>query len=1502
MTKIINPKQQELRKVTAFLITVAIVLVASIAAVLYFNGRTSGDVYDDQLDYTNQANFSYDVTKVEVGRNGATLKNNNDKASVILLNPLRISDKYSGGLEGRILLFEEIAEKAPGAEIYYQLAGDGRNWQYYGSQGWQDVGNCTDCYNTAVEVNTNIESLLIESNTLSVKALLVSSEDKKPVLKSINLQVKGEDCSAINQRALSADYIEAFVEPGECGSCKKNDKKCLQKAAHCPPSWDKSSLEFTAGCSGDCNEITAIVCNGKDSRNMQGPTNYEVYYAASGNPKNGSVIDSGQIPALQSGQCHTLSYIPTQDGNYMFKAYQRPGHPGQGVLWSNACEGIDMTACEDPECGDGNLDPGEECDDGNTQDGDGCSSDCTVEPFCGDGNIDPGEECDDGNNQNGDGCSANCEVEEEEPECGNGILEEGEECDDGNNNDGDGCSAQCVIEPKPYFNLAVCYEGNYGEQPNEARFGYLAKNLIDASVDRNTVTNGGQLPQGIPVGSNSPRVWSSNTYQMNANNYVWTVTIDGKTKTSTIDRLNGHSPEFYDNMRCPGICGDGDLDQGEECDDRNNQNGDGCSSECTIEEQPTCGDGNLDDGEECDDGNNQDGDGCSAQCTVEPYCGDGNLDDGEQCDDGNNENGDGCSASCEVEPYCGDGNLDPGEECDDGNNNNGDGCNATCEIEPYFGIFLECVDPDSDGDGYLAKFGYKWDGTDPETTERSDFIGPPTDINPPQIFQPGRYLYDVNVENNGNLVWTVRISGKTKTTTANENYFKRCTPEPECGNGVLEEGEQCDDGNNIDGDGCSAQCTTEVQPYCGDGNVDEGEQCDDGNNNNGDGCSAECTIEEIEPFCGDGNVDEGEECDDGNNEDGDGCSAACITEPFCGDGTLDEGEECDDGNSLDGDGCNAQCTIEIQPFCGDGNLDDGEECDDGNTINGDGCSNLCQVETPNCGDGNVDEGEECDDGNLEDGDGCSSTCDIETPPVCGDGNLDEGEQCDDGNTVSGDGCDANCAVEPPALVVPTTLTLPEPFTPVITPDAIGFDAGACGVQYNDANISFTGFLNGEFGADTVLEYSLTNGLSWRPVQNVDGLGTGTATFGINLTNYPTNVYNLIVRARLADGTIAQSVNCPYSVNLGDLIFGANEFVLPSQQGPMVNTGLIEFRKDEPQRLWIEAKGVTKFIINAYKNPDFENIYKTFELEYDETGFRKLWTGLLEFSEVGEYRLVGVVSGPDGSYSREINTVVVTEGSEIIEDVTLSVYEKQVNGRFELWNGAAVGQPNPQVTENNRFSFILPEGEYYLRANRPGHATLTSRITKLSDQSLVTAEIDMQEWTLLKRITSLFNRGKNNFNLNVTTIPDFALLEVGDLMADIPGVNNKGERYELLDSMGDNTKILMAYGGWNKEAQEQLKYWIDIVQALQGNENLSFAAIGTMPPLSVFNVFNERGSYDFDVETLNFFKPDDQYHDNYFSISLPHFFVIGADNRLKGMVVGSYPPSELSEKLLDIVNQ
>jgi cysteine-rich repeat protein len=77
-----------------------------------------------------------------------------------------------------------------------------------------------------------------------------------------------------------------------------------------------------------------------------------------------------------------------------------------------------------------------------------------------------------------------------------------------------------------------------------------------------------------------------------------------------------------------------------------------------------------------------------------------------------------------------------------------------------------------------------------------------------------------------------------------------------------------------------AACTSSSNNngVCGDGTVDDGEQCDDGNTNNGDGCSATCTIETAPVVCGDSVTAGTEQCDDGNTTNGDGCSSTCTTE------------------------------------------------------------------------------------------------------------------------------------------------------------------------------------------------------------------------------------------------------------------------------------------------------------------------------------------------------------------------------------------------------------------------------------------------------------------------------------------------------------------------------------------------------------------------------------------------------------------------------------------------
>jgi cysteine-rich repeat protein len=115
-------------------------------------------------------------------------------------------------------------------------------------------------------------------------------------------------------------------------------------------------------------------------------------------------------------------------------------------------------------------------------------------------------------------------------------------------------------------------------------------------------------------------------------------------------------------------------------------------------------------------------------------------------------------------------------------------------------------------------------------------------------------------------------AGSTDSTTGDP-------PPVDCGDGQLDPvgGEQCDDGNTDDGDGCDASCQVEVGASCGDGNLDPAgaEECDDGNTNDDDGCSANCQLELLGQSCGDAGLDALEVCDDGNLANGDTCNPTC---------------------------------------------------------------------------------------------------------------------------------------------------------------------------------------------------------------------------------------------------------------------------------------------------------------------------------------------------------------------------------------------------------------------------------------------------------------------------------------------------------------------------------------------------------------------------------------------------------------------------------------------------
>lgn len=224
-------------------------------------------------------------------------------------------------------------------------------------------------------------------------------------------------------------------------------------------------------------------------------------------------------------------------------------------------------------------------------------------------------------------------------------------------------------------------------------------------------------------------------------------------------------------------------------------------------------------------------------------------------------------------------------------------------------------------------------------------------------------------------------------------------------NGVLEGGEECDDGNTLNNDVCGSDCTFN---FCGDGRV----QTKGGCTTNGLTSGLTATQCLVDTDCSSGQTcikkNGLEECDDGNTSNNDACLNTCKLNK-CGDGHTCSGtgcgsvpgtilEECDDaGNGGDADDCTNACKINVCDdgkkhtilFCASDNAVAGrcgnnpvEDCDDGNQVCGDGCDPNCHVSGCRNGFKCAASGEECDDGNGTDTDACTNACKVN---VCGDG-------------------------------------------------------------------------------------------------------------------------------------------------------------------------------------------------------------------------------------------------------------------------------------------------------------------------------------------------------------------------------------------------------------------------------------------------------------------------------------------------------------------------------------
>jgi len=344
----------------------------------------------------------------------------------------------------------------------------------------------------------------------------------------------------------------------------------------------------------------------------------------------------------------------------------------------------------------------------------------------------------------------------------------------------------------------------------------------------------------------------------------------------------------------PPLCGNSMLERGEVC-----EVGKACTQgltcvNCQCQTNVQCGNGTLEAGEQCElDSQCLTGQVCNrSSCRCEGrtagVCGDGVLGSTEQCELGNpcTDYEKACNLSnclcttVPVGPACGNAQIDSGEDCDIGVAcAEGTACNfANCHCDPQV---VRC------GNASL------------EASEECEIGMPCT--------QEGTACSPFTctcVERRGD---TVCGNGQMDTGEECEvgspcpfgwgcDYPRcLCQNQPVCGDDALDLGEQCEvslacTGSNQTCDFSRCRCTGQVF-VCSNGTRDPGEQCDDGNGANGDGCSSNCQREQMSlvgalESCGDGIVQPPEECDDANAIPGDGCAPDCIFDLSVGDGLV----------------------------------------------------------------------------------------------------------------------------------------------------------------------------------------------------------------------------------------------------------------------------------------------------------------------------------------------------------------------------------------------------------------------------------------------------------------------------------------------------------------------------------------------------------------------------------------------------------------------------------------
>lgn len=429
-----------------------------------------------------------------------------------------------------------------------------------------------------------------------------------------------------------------------------------------------------------------------------------------------------------------------------------------------------------------------------------------------------------------------------------------------------------------------------------------------------------------------------------------------------------------------------------------------------------------------------------------------------------------------------------------------------------------------------------------------------------------------------------------------------------------------------------------------------------------------------------------------------------------------------------------------------------------------------------------------------------------------------------------------------------------------------------------------------------VEISHDSGTTWFAAQIQDN------SFTYTFKKLEDANYSVLARAQDAVGNVGESKTQTLIIDTIPPIFGGAMAMLGNQILTPSISGTIQTVVGVPFNMVVSLKGgVTEARIAGGAN--------SFELS--KVKGTNLWSGTLLFSDFLKDRLILYAKdGAQNAIEKNLNTVQVkktgtvysTIPSQPLGNVKITLFNFDfISNTWVIWDAEAFGQINPLITDlSGKYSFMVPQGRYYVEASLPGFHVLESEILDFSKTSLINFDLPLES---KPHITINFPFiGRLTFSLLSFSPPKtlHVLQEGGDFAIQVPAIQptqalpfslpDKNNSFVTLSSLAGKRVLLTFLAPWSPHAIDQASILSKTAQRILTNQ--AVYGIIVQESQTTADIFMRRGQYQFPhlVDAVGKTASD------YNITTLPQHFFIDSKGIIREVISGILEEDTIVEKL------